>query len=77
MAAPTLPAPQTGIADLLAGTIDLAPRGAPPHRPGPCTALCVPTCTGSEIGAAAAPPTPGEHRRDGAEHDGGGPARNL
>jgi hypothetical protein len=33
-------------ADLLAGLIDLAPSGTPPHRPGPCTALCVPACTG-------------------------------
>ena len=34
------------VADLLAGVIDLAPAGSPPHRPGPCTALCVPACTG-------------------------------
>jgi hypothetical protein len=33
-------------ADLLAGVIDLAPSGSPPHPPGPCSALCVPACTG-------------------------------
>jgi hypothetical protein len=32
--------------DLLAGVIDLAPVASPPHRPGPCTALCVPACAG-------------------------------
>jgi hypothetical protein len=35
------------VADLLAGVIDLTPGGSPPHRPGPCTALCVPACAGS------------------------------
>jgi len=34
------------VADLLAGVIDLTPSGSPPHPPGPCTALCVPACTG-------------------------------
>jgi hypothetical protein len=45
MTQPTLAA-QPAIADLLAGAIDLAPRATPPHRPGPCTALCVPACAG-------------------------------
>jgi hypothetical protein len=34
---------QPTITDLLAGLIDLAPS-TPPHRPGSCSALCVPTC---------------------------------
>jgi hypothetical protein len=32
------------LADLLAGLLDLAPAGSPPHPPGGCDALCVPTC---------------------------------
>jgi hypothetical protein len=38
---------QPTITDLLAGLIDLAPS-TPPHRPGPCTALCVPECAGGD-----------------------------
>jgi hypothetical protein len=38
--------PEHTITELLAGTIDLARIAAPPHRPGPCTALCVPACAG-------------------------------
>jgi hypothetical protein len=41
------------ITQLLAGVLDLAPAGAPPHPPGPCAALCVPTCTGSRPASAA------------------------
>ncbi|MFL6102439.1 MAG: hypothetical protein ACJ74K_03680 [Actinomycetes bacterium] len=36
---------QPTITDLLAGLIDLAPS-TPPHRPGSCSALCVPACDG-------------------------------
>jgi hypothetical protein len=35
----------SSLADLLAGVLDLAPA-TPPHPPGPCDALCVPSCTG-------------------------------
>ena len=49
---------QPTITDLLAGLIDLAPS-TPPHRPGPCTALCVPACTGG--------PAPREVRHHTAE----------
>ena len=45
MTQPTL-ATQPTMTDLLAGVIDLAPGATPPHRPGPCTALCVPACAG-------------------------------
>ena len=55
--------------DLLAGLIDLAPHRAP-HGPGPCVALCGPTCAGLQVGATA-PPAPGEHGGGTAEHDGG------
>ena len=34
------------LTDLLAGVIDLGAGATPPHRPGPCTALCVPACAG-------------------------------
>jgi hypothetical protein len=46
-------------AELLAGILDLAPAGVPPHPPGPCDALCVPICTGrgGEVGYRA--PTTG------------------
>ncbi len=51
MTQPT-PATQPTMTDLLAGVIDLAPGATPPHRPGPCTALCVPACAGEAAGAA-------------------------
>jgi hypothetical protein len=38
------------LTQLLAGVIDLTPTGAPPHPPGPCTALCVPACTSDRPG---------------------------
>jgi hypothetical protein len=43
------------VADLLAGMIDLAPSGTPPHGPDPCTALCVPACAGPPVDAAGEP----------------------
>lgn len=46
------------VADLLAGVIDLTPAGSPPHRPGPCTALCVPACAGQPAVRPAATPNP-------------------
>ena len=51
MTQPT-PATRPTMTDLLAGVIDLAPVASPPHRPGPCTALCVPACAGEAAGAA-------------------------
>ena len=45
--------PDHTFTDLLAGVIDLAPSGTPPHRPGPCTALCVPACAGGPAGENA------------------------
>ena len=56
MTQPTL-ATQPTLTDLLAGVIDLASGATPPHRPGPCTALCVPACAG-ESADAAPEPTP-------------------
>ena len=60
MTQPTL-ATQPTITDLLAGIIDLgagAGAGAtPPHRPGPCTALCVPACASEAAGATPEPPS--------------------
>jgi hypothetical protein len=53
------------ITDLLAGLIDLAPS-TPPHRPGPCTALCVPACTTGRRGhptSATREPTPHSRTR--------------
>jgi hypothetical protein len=40
------------MAELLAGLLDLTPAGSPPHPPGACAALCVPTCC-AEPGPAA------------------------
>jgi hypothetical protein len=37
---------ENSTAELLAGILDLAPAAAPPHPPGPCDALCVPSCVG-------------------------------
>ena len=54
MTQPT-PATQPTIADLLAGAIDLGAGATPPHRPGSCTALCVPACAGESAGAAPEP----------------------
>ena len=51
--------PDHTVTDLLAGVIDLAPSGTPPHRPGPCTALCVPACAGGPAGKDAAERDPG------------------
>jgi hypothetical protein len=51
--------PDHTFADLLAGVIDLAPSGTPPHPPGPCTALCVPACVGGPAGTGAAEHDPG------------------
>jgi hypothetical protein len=34
-------------AELLAGLLDLVDPLRPPHTDGPCSALCVPSCTGS------------------------------
>jgi hypothetical protein len=66
------------ITDLLAGVIDLVPNGTPPHRPGPCTALCVPACVESSPSTgAAAPPAPRENRGHSAEHDGRDRAEDL
>lgn len=48
--------PEHTFADLLAGVIDLAPGGAPPHDAGPCADLCVPACAHSL--AAPADPRP-------------------
>jgi hypothetical protein len=45
MTQPTM-ATQPSLTDLLAGVIDLGAGATPPHRPGPCTALCVPACAG-------------------------------
>jgi hypothetical protein len=33
--------------ELLAGLLDLIDQRRPPHADGPCTALCVPSCSGS------------------------------
>jgi hypothetical protein len=67
MTQPTL-ATQPTITDLLAGVIDLAPGTTPPHRPGPCTALCVPACAGEPATdrpdrptSATPEPTPHQH----------------
>jgi hypothetical protein len=65
MTQPT-PATRPTMTDLLAGVIDLAPVASPPHRPGPCTALCVPACAGEpatdrrdrRTSGAKAEPTP-------------------
>ncbi len=70
MTQPT-PATRPSMTDLLAGVIDLASGATPPHRPGPCTALCVPACAGEAApGTDAGLPAPhggdrtGEPRRD-------------
>jgi hypothetical protein len=46
------------VAELLAGVIDLTPSGSPPHPPGPCTALCVPACTGRPADRLLVTPEP-------------------
>ena len=35
----------TPTTELLAGLLDLADPRRPPHPDGPCTALCVPSCS--------------------------------
>ena len=63
MTQPTM-ATQPTLTDLLAGVIDLGAGATPPHRPGPCTALCVPACAGEAAGAA--PESTPEHGADPA-----------
>jgi hypothetical protein len=50
-------ATRPSMTDLLAGVIDLASGATPPHRPGSCTALCVPACAGEPAGATPEPPS--------------------